>query len=382
MSASIHHARPANAADLIASLKAADRIAIDTEFHTERSWLPELFLVQLALPNGDAWVIDPLDVETFQRVAPAIAATPCWVVHGGQQDVRVLSVALGGVPAAVYDTQVAAALVTDQHPAGLGRLLEQQLGVTLPKRATLSDWSRRPLTADQLRYAAEDASSLLALWDHLFDVATRRGRADLVLAACAEFRAQNLRAPDELDQLRELGGTLHDPREAWILGRLAVWRETLAQREDRPARTLVGDQALRQIARLQPTKLSDFDDLRRLPRGFVRAHGEAILGVVHSALADPAERWPPLAVPGSQAAARSAALRMVLELLGIKESFAAHWVMSNWTRDAVVLAPDPERRRERLGAWRTELVGDWIDAALDRDVVITIHRGVISSLSQ
>jgi ribonuclease D len=375
-----HLLHASNTSALLDQLRDAPRIAIDTEFHTERTWLPELFLVQLAFEDGTSWVVDPLDEPTFQAVGAAIAAVPTWVVHGGVQDLRVLSVALGRVADQVFDTQIAAALVTDQHPVGLGRLIQSMLGETLPKRATLSDWSRRPLSADQLRYAADDVTRLLPLWDHLDHLAAARGRCEILRGACAEARTEALRLLGPGELLRDMGGTWHDPREAHLVAALLAWREELGQRENRPSRSLVGDQTLRQIARLAPRHLDDFHDLRRVPRGFVKTHGEAALGVIRRALDDGPDRWPRVVVPGTPAAGRALAMRLTLEAAGYLDQYAAAFVVPGSLREALVLEPDPDAAPHLLTEWRARLAGGWITQALTGSVTVSIRHGSIVAL--
>lgn len=375
-----HLLHASNTHALLDQLRTATRIAIDTEFHTERTWLPELFLVQLAFEDGTSWVVDPLDEPTFAAVGAAIAAVPTWVVHGGVQDIRVLSLALGRVADQVLDTQIAAALVTDQHPVGLGRLIQSMLGESLPKRATLSDWSRRPLSPDQLRYAADDVTRLLPLWDRLDALAAARDRGEILRGACAEAAAEALKPLGPAELLRDLGGTWHDPREAHLIAALLAWREDLAQRENRPARSLVGDQTLRQIARLAPRHLDDFHDLRRVPRGFVKSHGEATLGVIRRALEDQPDSWPRVVVPGSPAAGRALALRLALEAAGYLDQFAASWVVPASLREALVLAPDPLTAPHLLSDWRLRLTGRWINPALTGSLTVSIRHGSIVAL--
>jgi len=292
----------------------------------------------------------------------------------------VLSVAFGRVADEVLDTQIAAALVTDQHPVGLGRLVQAMLGENLPKRATLSDWSRRPLSADQLRYAADDVTRLLPLWDHLDALAAARNRCVVLRGACAEARSEALKLLGPTELLRDMGGTWHDPREAHLISELLAWREELGQRENRPSRSLVGDQTLRQIARLAPRHLDDFHDLRRVPRGFVKGHGEAALGVIRRALEDPSDRWPRVVVPGSPAAGRSLALRLTLEAAGFLDQFAAAWVVPQALREALVLEPDPEAAPHLLSEWRARLAGGWITQALTGSLTVSIRHGSIVAL--
>ncbi|MCA9493013.1 MAG: hypothetical protein KC621_23945, partial [Myxococcales bacterium] len=144
-----HMLAPADAPHLASAILGAPRIAIDTEFHAEHRWLPELYLVQIAIPGGDAWIVDPKVPGLIQELAPALRATP-WVVHGGEQDLKLMERALGGVPESVLDTQIEAGLVDTWFPSTFAALVKTWVGKELDKSETLSDLSQRPLTRAQL----------------------------------------------------------------------------------------------------------------------------------------------------------------------------------------------------------------------------------------
>ena len=200
-------ASPEDAPRIVESLRGARRIAIDTEFHAERRFVPELYLVQIHVDRGDpagpTWIVDPLHGDLVARIAPALLEVP-WVVHGGEQDMRVLSIALGGLPERIDDTQLAAGLLSDHWPAPYGGLVGEHLGTSIEKGETLSDWSRRPLTAAQLTYAALNVELLLQLWDRLAEGLERRGRTEIARRACDEARRVAVDPPDDADAFRTL----------------------------------------------------------------------------------------------------------------------------------------------------------------------------------
>ena len=156
--------RQADLDELIDALVGEPRYAIDTEFHREKTYFPRLALVQLAWP-GDLVLVDPLAVDPtpFARLfdSPALA-----VAHAAQQDLDVLTHAVGAIPRRLFDTQVAAGFVGYGTPS-LVSLLQGELGITPAKGDRLTDWLRRPLTDAQQAYAAADVASLLELQDRL-----------------------------------------------------------------------------------------------------------------------------------------------------------------------------------------------------------------------
>ena len=145
-------------------------VGIDTEFHAERRYTPLLLLVQLQIPGGDTWIIDPKRPGPFKQFASRLLKKE-WILHGGRYDLILLLDFLGGLPETIWDTQIAAGLLELHYPSAFGRLLKKHLDISLPKHATLSNWARRPLTDQQIEYAASDVIHLIELWKKI-DVVT------------------------------------------------------------------------------------------------------------------------------------------------------------------------------------------------------------------
>jgi ribonuclease D len=361
------------------ALLAAPVIAVDTEFHGEKTWFPELFLFQVATSPDAAWIVDPLDAAVVGAVSEAMRTREAWIVHAGWHDLRLLERLFGGLPEIVHDTQIAAGLVADLYPAGLARLLERYLGVKLPKSATLSDWSRRPLDAEQLRYAADDVLHLHALWDALHDRARALGREALVAAACAEARGAIHDAWPAEAWRDALGAGVSDPKEAARVRALWTWRETLAQTQDKPARTLLADHHLRHLAKVRPRNAGELFAQRRLPGGFVKANAAALLEAMHDADALPPASLPWLMAPGSPAARLSHLLRLAADCEGRDRAFAGNLALPASVRDAIaVQATDPTPAaspRGTLGAWRHEVVGALVEGVLSGSLAVTFGNG-------
>ena len=175
--------------DLIDQLILEPRYALDTEFHRERTYFPRLALVQVGWPGGIA-LIDPLAIDPglFTKLFESDAVA---VLHAAQQDLDVLSHAVGGVPRVIYDTQVAAGFIGYATPS-LVELVRGELGQSPAKGDRLTDWLHRPLTADQKDYAAADVRYLLDLQDHIDAKLIDRGRLAWAVEAFDELRT----APD------------------------------------------------------------------------------------------------------------------------------------------------------------------------------------------
>ncbi|MEQ1504312.1 MAG: HRDC domain-containing protein [Myxococcota bacterium] len=351
-------ASAADASRLDQILRGARRIAVDTEFHAERRYVPELYLVQIHVDGGDTWIVDPLRDDLIVRIAPALKAVP-WVVHAGEQDLRVLSVALGGLPDTVLDTQIAAGLVSSHWPAPYQGLVSQYLGRPLDKGETLSDWSRRPLSAAQLSYAALDVELVLPLWDRLEQLLADRGRRETGLAACEHARRAAIDPPTDAEAFREIpAAPTLAPNALLVLQELAAWRLERARATNQPVRAVLSDGALVDLARRQPITVESLTANRRLPRTIHRDAPELVERIAR------ASRRPEFAVPKlvrkrTPGWRRAAWLQLWAECAGERSAFGAGLVLPRILCELLVLDPPADRDalRAALG-WRDAVVGD------------------------
>jgi len=231
---------------------------LDTEFHRERTYFPHLALLQLAWEGGIA-LVDPLaiDISPFAGVldGPGLA-----VLHAAEQDLEVLERACGTVPSRLFDTQVAAGFLGQVSPS-LVKLVERTLGVRLLKGDQLTDWTRRPLSAGQLAYAAGDVAHLLALRKSLSARLEEMGRMAWAAEEFAIVLSRD-RSPTEpaeawwrLPRSRQLRGSARGVAQS-----VAAWREKRARQLDLPVRFILPDLALLSIAQ-HPARTRE--DLRR-----------------------------------------------------------------------------------------------------------------------
>ena len=225
-------------------------LAFDTEFVGEDAYRPELCLVQVATPDR-LFVIDPFGcgpLDDFWRLLLAPGRTV--VVHAGREDVRMCYFAVGSPLTNLFDVQIAAGLVGLGYPIGYAALVMEVLGQRMHKGETLTDWRRRPLRPEQMRYAFDDVRYLLPAWRRLSDRLEHLGRASW---AAEEFAAFSRRAvADDLAQerwrkLKGLGAL--DRRGLAVAREVYAWRDGMAERANRPVRSLLRDDILTEIAR-------------------------------------------------------------------------------------------------------------------------------------
>lgn len=248
--------------------RTAPAIALDTEFVRERTYYARLGLVQVS--NGSAvWLLDPLAVEDLTPLA-AVFSNPdvLKVVHSASEDLELLRRVVGALPRPFLDTQIAAGLAGVGSGLGYQRLIAQVLGVELFKGETRTDWLRRPLSPEQLEYAAEDVSYLLPAWQTLRDNLTRLGRLEWAIEDSSALVAEQRFVEDDAAAWQRIKAAPRLERRALAaLRSLAAWREGEARRRDLPRGFVLKDDLMLQLAVRQPKTRRD---LERLPALDVR----------------------------------------------------------------------------------------------------------------
>jgi len=274
-----------------AACRAEGRFAFDTEFVMEDRYESEVCLVQVANAST-VLLIDPfleLDLEPIWEMVRDVRVET--VVHAGQEDLALCVQHTGGVPRHVFDAQIAAGLVSHDYPLSLQRLVQAHLHVRLRKARTLTDWRRRPLRDAEIRYAADDVAYLLPIHDKLVRKLKQMGRMAWARADLERFEEITLYRRVEAEKLRRLKGSASlKGQELAVLQALLAWREPLAQKLNRPARAVLKDHLLVEIAR---TRMAGFDEVRAL-RGLNLAapHVRDLCTVVREASTLPPSQWP------------------------------------------------------------------------------------------
>ena len=283
--------------------RAHGRLAIDTEFVSERRYQALLCLVQIAVPDpsrGDGVrtdVLDPLDPERPFDPSPlaAVLADPAVevLVHAGRQDVAILRRTWDAEFANVFDTQVAAGFLGMGNQEGYESLARRVLGVELRGGEGFTRWDKRPLTERQLAYAADDARCLLALGAAIARELETVGRLEWAREECRVVeQSSDARSPqqayDRLPNTRQLDGIRRATAYA-----LCEWRDAASRELDRPPSYLLPDQVLIQLARRRPKDKHGLEQIRGLPQQTLHRRGREVLDVIAAATdADPPPRPP------------------------------------------------------------------------------------------
>ena len=258
-------------------------IALDTEFLRERTYRPQLCLLQLATP-GEAICVDPLADLQIDVLGRSLAQgnTPK-IMHAARQDLEVLWPVFGAVTP-VFDTQVAAALAGMPAQIGYSELVRRLLGIELAKAETRTDWSRRPLSEAQLRYALDDVAHLAPLRDQLVETLDKLGRLAWLHEDLQGLASEELLFVDpEKAWTRLRWNSELDPDRRRLLQRLAAWRERRASEKNRPRSWILDDAALRTLVLRAPRDRAALAEIGELTPGFIERSGEAILQLINDA---------------------------------------------------------------------------------------------------
>ncbi len=354
--------------DVIAALIDQPAYALDTEFHREKTYFPKLALMQLAW-DDDLVLVDPLavDLTPFRAVLESDATA---VIHAADQDLEVLLLACGALPTMLFDTQIAAGFIGMSTPS-LATLYERFLGVRVGKGDRLTDWLQRPLTADQLNYAATDVVHLLEIHSMLTQDLESRGRLRWALDECENqrLRSRGQRDPEEayrrIKEARQLRG-----RTRAVARAVAAWRERRAAELDIPVRYVISDIAVLGIAQRPPQHRRDLEKIRGFDRGLRDDVVAQILDVVRRALDDPTPEPSEVVVT----APLDRDLRPAVALISAWVSQMARDLQIDATLlatrgDLEALLGDAPGARLREG-WRAELVGDPIRRLVSGDVAV------------
>lgn len=349
-------------AELAARLQATASVGLDTEFLRERTYRAELCLLQLSW-TGEAHCVDPLAVPDLSALAPVLVGPGIMkVMHASRQDIEVLF-PVAGMVRPLFDTQIAAALTGLPAQVGYAELVRRLLGRELAKAHTRTDWSRRPLSEDQIEYALDDVRYLLPLRELLEEQLERSGRrAWLTEEMQSLLDSRNIATEPEQAWLRVKGLRSLDPARERLARLLAAWRERRAIERNRPRGWILDDARLRDIVIQVPRSAAALGALPEFPPALVKHCGAELLECIRAAqVPDPA---PPIDTRPRPDPVKSALVRKLGLLnqtiaagLGISAEVLA-------TRRDLELLADGHRDIALLRGWRRAVVGEQLLAAL------------------
>ncbi len=378
---------------LLEALAGEREIAFDTEADSFYHYQERVCLVQITAGEQD-WLVDPLSGIDLRALAPVLADPgKTKVFHDGEYDILILKREYGLRFANLFDTRIAAAALGMESP-GLAAVVSERFGVVLDKSLQRSDWSRRPLSPEQIAYARLDTHFLLPLMRELARELEARGRMPILLGECA--RLEQLEPPERPFQpdefLRIKGARRLSLSEMRVLREIFVLREKLARERDVPPFKVLAPQAMIAVAQAQPTSLRALDRVRIVPPSVLRRLGNELVSAVKRAReAGPLETVPRLPSRSDESELDETELELHERLKqwrkerGQREGLDSSLVLNR----RVLLRLAEERPRDRavlervegLLSWQVELFGDEllrVIATFERDLAagkVEFRRG-------
>ena len=280
--------------ELLERLSNETLIAVDTEFFRETTYYPQLALVQIATAAIVA-CIDPLAFDAKVALKKLLLDNSITkIFHSCSQDLEVLFYYLDETPGAIYDTQIANALLTDHHQVGYAALVENELGTQLDKSQTRTNWLQRPLTKKQIQYAGDDVLYLYQL-QHILDKKLQQlGRKTWFDEDSAKLISDENNYQVALENLwkRVKGASRLNRNKLAIVQAIAVWREHLARQKDRTRRKILADDIIVDLAFSPPENVQAIDQIIGRRYNFNSDEKQALLETITAALKTPTEQCP------------------------------------------------------------------------------------------
>ncbi len=339
-----------------------ESIALDTEFLRERTYRAELCLIQVSI-GGQAACIDPLAINDLSSLAALLTTRKALkVMHAARQDLEVLLPAVGHV-APVFDTQVAAGLAGFAPQIGYAELTKRLLGIELAKAHTRADWSRRPLSAEQIEYALDDVRHLLPLRDSLTETLERQGRLTWLDEELSDLARPECLAVDPQSawkRVKGLGGL--DAGRMTLAQRLAAWREQRAIDRNRPRGWILDDAVLRDIVLRVPDSPQALAAIPEIPEGVLRNSAAELLAIVESVgLPKPPPPLPRRERPDAAMVALVRRLAAVTADVAQEHGLSAELLATRRELEQVAAG---KQDAPPLVGWRREVIGNRLTAQL------------------
>jgi ribonuclease D len=374
---------PEALANLCQQLSSSTWLAVDTEFLREKTYYPQLCLIQIANEDIIACV-DPLTLDDLSPLLDIFYNPKVTIVfHAARQDLELLYLLKGTLPPTLFDTQLAATVLGYGDQIGYANLVKQYLNVDLDKAHSRTDWTQRPLDPAQIDYAADDVRYLRDIYHFLNKELSEKQRQHWLDDDFAVLANPNTYAPDPQNIWRKIKGAGRlKPAQLAILQRLAAWRENRAVKSNRPRRWILKDDVMIDLAKLGPETTDKFKLIRGLESNTIERHGKTILEEIKQAKASPKDSWPIIKKVEPLTNQQDALLDALMSLLRKycdQQSIAPAAVASRKDIEKMVRG---ETDIPLLHGWRNEIVGHYLNQFLHGRLSITADSQQLHIQSQ
>jgi ribonuclease D len=365
----------------------AGRLAIDTEFMSERRYQAMLCLTQVAVPDPAepdgvrTEVLDPLADDTPDPgpLAAALADPEVQViVHAGRQDIAILRRTWGTDVSNVFDTQVAAGFLGLGTQESYKTLVRRVLGVELPAGEAYTNWDRRPLTEQQVEYARADAAHLLTLGGALEERLAGKGRQEWAReeSRVVESSSDERDLDDAYRKLPKVDRLRATARAVAL--ELVHWRDAAAREADRSVSSVMADHVLVELARRRPATRDALGEIRGLPDATLhRRHRDLLAAIERGAQREVPATADSAPAPDPRGAPAVALASALVRHRSLESGVAVQLIATQ--PELTRLVDDVRRGREPSGrvlnGWRRELVGAELLDLLGGGVSLAVGDG-------
>ncbi|MEC9412555.1 MAG: ribonuclease D [Pseudomonadota bacterium] len=355
---------------LCQQLADSEWLAVDTEFHREKTYFPQLCLIQVA-SNDVIACVDPLAISDLSPLMALFYSENITIVfHAARQDLELFFLMKNALPPKVFDTQLAATVLGYGDQIGYGNLVKQCLGVELDKGQARTDWRQRPLSEAQVDYAADDVRYLRQLYLQLVDELNRTGRVKWLSDDFAALTAKETYQEDpQQSWLRVKGAGRLKSQQLVILQELGAWREKRAIEVDLPRRWILKDDVMLDLARFSPTTVDAMKKIRGLEPRDIDRYGKILINVITAAKEIPKEQWPVLKRPTALSNQQEALIDALMALLRKscdEQSITPSAVATRKDIESLVRGQDCAL----LHGWRYKIIGQTLQAFMHGKISI------------
>lgn len=356
-------------------------ICVDTEFHRETTYWPELCLIQASCEDFEV-MIDPmaedLDIGPFLQLLADPSRTK--VFHAARQDLEIFNRLIGHPPGPIFDTQIAAMALGIGDSISYDNLIHRILKRRIDKSSQFTDWKRRPLTEKQLVYALGDVTHLRDAYVKMLDALEQQDRLHWVEAEMAELIDPQLYDTSPENAWKRLKMRKPNKEYAAVFASVAGWREEMAQTMNKPRRRILKDDAIQEIADQKPQSEKAFERLRAVPKGFIRSKfADGLTQAVDAAIADPdafAPRLPKRQHNPEMPAGAPEMLKVLLKAVS-DESDVVPRLIANAADIERLARGETSDEIAAMNGWRFDLFGRKALALLSGKLALSFENGQV-----
>lgn len=359
-------------------------LALDTEFLREKTYFPKFCLLQIATPE---WVacVDPIALPDLSELFDALYNPAIIkVFHSCRQDLEIFFQLRGSIPEPIFDTQIAAPLLGFQDNPGYAMLVSSFLNINLSKAHTRTDWTVRPLSEEQLRYAADDVIYLCQVYLIMRQKLQELGRFDWLKSDFELLKNPELYlVSPEKAWLKVKGKNKLTGRQLSIVQVLCEWRELTAQVEDRPRSWLMRDDMLLELAKLQPGTVSALAEVRGINERTVNRYGKVLCQLINDARQRPPVPLHEKGRPARKTQQQEAMLDILTALVRVRaEENSLNPAILATRKDLEVLLFNDDDECSLLHGWRFSMAGRELVGLLKGDFLIGIESDKLNIVNK